>query len=231
MNGRALVTGASRGIGRAIAIRLAAPGRELILHGRDEAALDRVAADVRARGATTRTIVADLASAAGATRVVEACGAAALSVLVNNAGHAVVRAVEAVTLDEWQRSLAVTVTAPFLLVQGLLPRLEGGGSIVNILSIAARRGFPGWSAYCAAKFALEGFSQSLREELRPRQIRVVNVYPAATNTELWTGVEGTWDRSRMMAPAEVADAVAFALDRPPGVGVDAIEIGDVSGAL
>src|SRR5437867_7104829 len=69
-----------------------------------------------------------------------------------------------------------------------------GSSVVNILSIAARSGFPNWSVYCMSKFALEGFSQSVREELRDRKIRVINVYPAATDTNIWDHIDGDWPR-------------------------------------
>src|SRR5438045_6962040 len=73
-----------------------------------------------------------------------------------------------------------------------------GASIVNILSIAAKTGFPNWSAYCMSKFALEGFFQSTREELRERKIRVINIYPAATDTNIWNSVEGDWPRGKMI---------------------------------
>jgi len=176
-------------------------------------------------------LVGDLANAGHVRRLVAQCGGEPLWAIVNNAGTAVVKPVGTVSVEEWERSLAVGVTAPFLLVQGLLPRLGRGGTIVNVLSVAARRGFAGWTAYCAAKFALDVFSQALREELRPLGIRVIGVYPAATDTTLWHAVEGRWERSRMLPPAQVAEAVAFALERPAGVGVDVIEIGDPSGPL
>ncbi len=228
---RIVITGASRGIGRAIAERLAAPDRELILHGRDGASLAEVRAAAEARGARASVAQGDLATAAGVDSLVAASGDAPLFALVNNAGGAVVKPAEQITLGEWQRSLSVGVTAPFLLVQRLLPFLGQGSGVVNVLSIAARRGFAGWSAYCAAKFALEGLSQCLREELRPRGVRVINVYPAATATRLWDGIPGEWPRERMIQPAEVAEVVAYALSRPPGVLVEGIEVGDISGAL
>ena len=81
------------------------------------------------------------------------------------------------------------------------------------------------------KFALEGFSQAIREELRPRGIRVINVYPAATNTDIWNGVAGDWPREKMMPPTEIADAVAFALSRPPEVAIENIDLLNVSGRL
>ncbi|MFI5168110.1 MAG: SDR family NAD(P)-dependent oxidoreductase [Thermoanaerobaculales bacterium] len=228
---RILITGASRGIGRAIAERLAAPGRELILHGRDGVALTVVQASVVARGASARLVRGDVSKHETIKHLVAAVGDATLTALVNNAGGALVKPIESISRAEWEESLGVGVTAPFLLVQALLPRLAPGSSIVNVMSVAARRGFAGWSAYCAAKFALEGFALALREELRGRGVRVINVYPAATDTTLWETVAGAWPRDRMIAPAEVAEAVAYALSRPAGVLVESVEVGDLSGPI
>ena len=228
---RILVTGSSRGIGRAIAERLAGPGRELILHGRDVSALAVVEASVVARGGSAHTVRGDLTKHETIKRLAAAVGDATLTALINNAGGAVVKPLEAISRVEWEESLGVGVTAPFLLAQSLLPRLAPGSSIVNVMSVAARRGFAGWSAYCAAKFALEGLAQALREELRGRGVRVINVYPSATDTGLWDGVPGAWPRERMIVPSEVAEAVAYALSRPAGVLVESVEVGDLSGPI
>ncbi len=242
---RVLITGASRGIGRAIAERLAAPGVTLLLHGRDREALAAVAATVGEAGATARTFLADLAdteATLGLARDVTgtlaepalddtAPGDRALDVLVHNAGMAVVRPLEEITVEQWQRSLAVGVTAPFLLTQRLLGQLPEGGSVVNISSVAVRSPFPGWAAYAAAKHGLEGLSAVMREELRGRGIRVINVYPAATDTGIWDAVAGDFPRDNMMAPQETAEAVAYALSRPRSVLVDTIHVGWVGGNL
>ncbi len=228
---RYLVTGASRGIGRAIALRLAAPQTTIILHGRDEKALAEVRAGVEERGATARVAPADLATPEGVEGLVAALGGEKLDVLINNAGLAVVKPLAEISLAEWQRSLAVNVTAPFLLTQKLADRIPRGGSVVNILSIAARTGFPGWSGYCASKFALEGFSQAVREEFRPRGVRVINIYPAATDTEIWEGVEGEWPREKMMRAEEIAGAVSFALAQPETTTVENITLSATAGAL
>ena len=82
-----------------------------------------------------------------------------------------------------------------------------------------------------SKFALEGLSQSIREELREHKIRVINIYPAATDTEIWNNVEGDWPRHKMISPEEVASAVVFALSRPPDVLVENITLGNLSGSL
>ena len=82
-----------------------------------------------------------------------------------------------------------------------------------------------------SKFAMEGFSQSVREELRDRKIRVINIYPAATDTEIWNNVEGNWPRDKMISAAQVADAVAFSLAQPPEVLVANITLGNLGGDL
>jgi NAD(P)-dependent dehydrogenase (short-subunit alcohol dehydrogenase family) len=196
---RYLITGASRGIGRAIAERLAAPERTLLLHGRDRAALEKTCRLVEAREANAIMLCYDLRFVDAVERMLEEVGPAPVDVLINNAGIAVVKPLEEISLEEWQNLFAVNVTAPFLLTQKLVPNMPDGSSIVNILSIAAKAGFPGWSSYCMSKFALEGFSQAIREELRARKIRVLNIYPAATSTEIWEPVKGEWPREKMLA--------------------------------
>ncbi|HVF72565.1 MAG TPA: SDR family NAD(P)-dependent oxidoreductase [Chthoniobacterales bacterium] len=228
---RYLITGASRGIGRAIAAKLAAQGTTLILHGRDKEALGRTREIVEAKGAQAVLLCHDLSDPSVIQDMVSALGDARLDALINNAGVAFVKPLEQLSLDEWQRTLAVNVTAPFLLTQQLLTRLGRGSTIVNISSIAAKTGFPNWSSYSMSKFALEGFSQSIREELRPKGIRVVNIYPAATNTEIWEGIEGEWPRDKMLQAQETAAAVAYALARPAEVAVENITVQNVGGTL
>ena len=82
-----------------------------------------------------------------------------------------------------------------------------------------------------SKFALEGFSRAAREEIRPRGIRVLNLYPAATNTEIWNVVEGEWPREKMLLPEEIGDAVAYALSRPPEVAVENIDLLNLTGRM
>ena len=204
---RILITGASRGIGRAIAEKVATPETILLLQGRDRNALKETCRLVEANGARTTSLLYELADKSQIEELLAAVGSEPLDVLINNAGFAIVKPLDAISLDEWNKTLAVNVTAPFLLTQKLSANMETGASIVNILSIAAKTGFANWSGYCMSKFALEGFSQSVREELRPRGIRVLNIYPAATDTEIWNPVEGDWPREKMMSPDEIAEAV------------------------
>src|ERR1700682_3016947 len=228
---RYLITGASRGIGRAIAERLAGPDITLLLHGRDTVALREVCESVATRCAKVLPLIHDLAIESGVADLIAEVGERPIDLLVNNAGIAIVKPFAEVASIEWKQTLAVNVTAPFLLTQHFAPRMRPGSSIVNILSIAAKTGFANWSAYCMSKFALEGFSQSVREELREHRIRVLNIYPAATNTEIWDDVAGDWPREKMIAPEEVASAVAYALSQPANVAVENITLSNAAGNL
>jgi NAD(P)-dependent dehydrogenase (short-subunit alcohol dehydrogenase family) len=228
---RYLITGASRGIGRAIAEKLAGPEKILLLHGRDQEALGQTCRAAETKSAKAVPLCYDLRDASAIRKMIEEIGDAPLDGLINNAGVAVVKPIEQITAEEWETTFAVNVTAPFLVTQKLLPIMPPGATIVNILSIAAKTGFPNWTSYCASKFALEGFSQALREEVRPRGIRVLNVYPAATSTEIWRGIEGDWPREKMLAPEDIGEAVAYALSRPGDVAVENITLQNVSGAL
>jgi short-subunit dehydrogenase len=228
---RILITGASRGIGRAIAGKLAAPDVTLLLHGRDTIALAETCKAVQPHCASVVKLVHDLATEKGVANLISQVGSEPLNVLINNAGIAIVKPFCEITPEEWRQTLAVNVTAPFLLMQSLAEQMPPGSSIVNILSVAAKIAFPNWSAYCMSKFALEGFSQSVRAELREHCVRVINIYPAATNTEIWNDVAGDWPREKMIAAEQVADAVAYALSRPADVAVENITLSNAAGNM
>src|SRR5438034_9427224 len=214
---RYLITGASRGIGRAIAEKLAAEDVTLLLHGRDTVALAETRKGVEAHCSKVIPLIHDLATSAGVSDLIAEVGVQPIELLVNNAGVAIVKPFGEITQIEWEQTVGVNITAPFMLTQHFAPRMAPGSSVVNILSIAAKTGFANWSAYCMSKFALEGFAQCVREELRDRKIRMINVYPTATDTNIWTHVEGEWPRHKMISPEDVASAVAYDAPRPADV--------------
>ena len=174
-------------------------------------------------------LIHDLAVASGVSDLIDEVGKKPLNLLVNNAGIAIVKPFCEITAVEWEQTVGVNITAPFMLMQHFAPDMPPGSSIVNILSIAAKTGFANWSAYCMSKFALEGLSQCVREELRDHKIRVINVYPAATDTNIWTNIEGKWPRHKMISPEDVASAVAYALSRPADVTLENISISSLAG--
>ncbi|MCM2272560.1 MAG: SDR family NAD(P)-dependent oxidoreductase [candidate division Zixibacteria bacterium] len=228
---RVLITGASRGIGRAIAEILATPQTLLLLHGRDQQALEETAAACKQAGAKAELLICDLSKPALVERMIDQISTSPLDVFVNNAGVGMVNPLEQMTREEWDLTVAVNITAPFLLYRGLVPTMPSGSSVVNILSGAAKSGIPGWSSYCMSKFAMDGFAKAVREELRAKGVRVINIYPNATDTDIWEQVPGDWPREKMMRPESVATAVKAALDQPPNIVVEDISLGIIQGRL
>jgi NAD(P)-dependent dehydrogenase (short-subunit alcohol dehydrogenase family) len=222
----AIVTGATSGLGRAVALRLAAGGANVALLGRSQQDLDDVAEQIKTTGLRALPMQVDLADAASLGEVVDRAvrELGKLSVLVNAAGTDVPRSAEDLSLDEWERVLAVNLTAPFMLARSAMPhmRQRGGGLIVNISSVAGRRGWANASAYCATKFALTGLTQSLAAEGRQDGIRVCVLYPGAMSTS-WGTFEPTQreagraqpaDERDSLDPAIVADLIAWMATAP-----------------
>lgn len=228
-----LIIGASRGIGRATALALAQPGARLTLAARDGDALAGVAAQVRAAGGSATAVPCDISTEPGVRQLVEMAAAASgqIDMLVNSAGGALVRPIDELTLADWEGTLRANLTGAFLACKYATAHMVTGGLIVNVASVAARQGFPGWSAYCAAKAGLLGFSNALREELRPRGIRVAVVLPAATDTALWDTIPGEWNRTNMLQPEDVGRAIADLAAQPAYAAVEELVIGHVAGRL
>jgi NAD(P)-dependent dehydrogenase (short-subunit alcohol dehydrogenase family) len=189
----ALVTGATRGIGLAISRALAREGCSVILTGRDQTALSRVGKELaRLRGTNNRIHILAQACDIRDPHSVDALFRAIreeysrLDILVNNAGVAQANLpVDKLPFPIWKDVLATNLDGTFLITQAALAIMRRGGTIVNNLSIAANRVFPGLAAYNASKHGVLGFTNTLREELRPRGIRVIGVLPGATDTDIW----------------------------------------------
>jgi NAD(P)-dependent dehydrogenase (short-subunit alcohol dehydrogenase family) len=228
-----VIMGASRGIGRATALALAQSGTHLVLAARDSAALEAVAAEARLASAGATVVPCDVTAEPHVRRLVETAAAISgqIDVLINSAGGAVVQPFEQLALADWERSLRVGLTSVFLSCKHASAHMQAGSLIVNVASVAARQAFPGWSAYTAAKHGLLGFSSAIREELRPRGVRVTVVLPAATDTALWDTVPGEWSRANMLQPADVARAIAQLAAQPPYVATEELVIGHVAGRL
>ncbi|MCS6881017.1 MAG: SDR family NAD(P)-dependent oxidoreductase [Oscillochloridaceae bacterium] len=227
-----VITGASRGIGRATALALAAPGTRLILAARSAPALAETAAAARVRGAEASPVACDVAIEDQVQSLIAgAASSGRLDVVVHSVGGALVGPFEQIELAAWEETLRAQLTSLFLVCKHAAPRMEAGGLLINIASVAARQAFPGWAAYSAAKHGALGFMNAVREELRPRGIRVTSVLPAATDTDLWAGVPGTWNRTAMLRPEDVAAAVAALVNYPPYVTVEELLIGHVAGRL
>jgi 3-oxoacyl-[acyl-carrier protein] reductase len=223
----ALVTGASSGLGRATAIALARAGADVALVARSREELQNTEEEVSKRGRRALVLPADLVKEAEATgavgRAVEGLGR--MDVLVNAAGTDAPGSVEELAVEGWDRTLAVNLRAPFLLSKAAFPRMReaGGGLIVNVSSVAGKKGWANASAYCASKFGLTGFTEALADEGREHGIRAIVLYPGAMATN-W-GAFSPEDRrqsepneappTRVLAPERVADFITWFVASPP----------------
>lgn len=221
----AVVTGASRGIGAAIAKSLAGAGATVVR-------LARSLAD--GEDGPYYNLTCDLTDSTLLKRATDEILAefGPPHILVNNAGGFLLRFFEETTAEEFQEQLSVNLVAPFNVARALLPsmRSTGRGHLVTIGSIADHVAFPENAAYAASKFGLRGLHETLVAEYRGTGIRLTLVSPGPTNTEIWAPFEpdlraGFTPRSKMLQPADVAEAVLFAVTRPSHVAVSEIRVG------
>ncbi len=229
----AWVTGAGRGIGRAVSLALAEKGLRVVLSARTAAQIQAVAEEILSAGGQALPIAADVTRPEELAKLVaqvrEQWGA--IDILVNNAGLWRFRAVAETTLEEWQAQIDVNLTGAFLCTKAVLEDMlqRGSGHIVNIISVAGRRPYAQCAAYCAAKYGLLGFTEVLRMEVRKRGIRVTAVLPGATDTPGWEA--DSERRARMMRPESVAQAVVAACLAPADVMPEEIVLRPVPGDL
>jgi NAD(P)-dependent dehydrogenase (short-subunit alcohol dehydrogenase family) len=209
----AIVTGASRGIGRVIAVALGAEGATVVLSGRSEPDLKAAAEQVAAAGGAAEVVLTELGdeeSIASLVRVTEQrCGR--LDILVNNAGITHSAAFEETRTEDLDRCWAINARAPFILCRAALPLLKKAerGYIINIASVVAVKGYPLQSAYTASKHALRGMSMSLAEELRGSNVRVHVICPGGVDTELVARVRPDLNRADLIGPDELAELVVY----------------------
>ena len=223
----ALVTGASRGIGLAVARVLANEGCNLILTARDEKTLQQLSRELsrrRHRVLTQSCDVRDPHSVDDLFREIRS-KFRTLDILINNAGIAHANLpIENLPYPVWKDVFATNVDGTFLVTQAALGLMKRGSTIVNNLSIAATRVFAGSAAYNASKHAALGLTNTLREELRPRGIRVIGLLPGATDTDIWKTLWAQAPREKMMSPETVAKAVLEAILLPPSATIENLEI-------
>jgi len=224
----AIVTGASRGIGRAIAVKLASEGVLVALTARSEAKLRQVQHDIEAGGGTAYGIAADLADPGSAQSIVSQTVAkfGRLDILINNAGMATLSPLIDTTVAQWDRLMAVNARAPFLLCKVAIPHIKaaGGGAIIQIVSVIGVKGYINQGAYTASKHALMGMSKVLAQEVQPYNIRVHTILPGGVATDMLDQMRPDLQKSTLMAPEEIADIVLFLLTHRGNAVIDDIHV-------
>ena len=230
----ALITGATRGIGRAIAVALAKESCNLILTARDEKSLTKLGRELSRHKIRVLAHPCDVRDPHSVDDLFRAIRRASmkLDILINNAGIAHANLpVDKLPYPLWRDVLATNLDGTFLVTQAALAVMKPGATIVNNLSIAANRVFAGSAAYNASKHAALGLTNTLREELRPRSIRVIGLLPGATNTDIWTTLWPQAPRKKMMSPESVAKAVLEAILLPQNATVETLEVLPTAGTL
>jgi len=211
----AIVTGASKGIGRAIAGRLASEGAQVVLSSRTQAPLEEAAAEISRQGLKAIPLVTDVSSEEQVNQLVKSTVQkfGRIDILVNNAGFGIFKSAAELTVDEFDSMWRVNMRGVFLATKAVLPHMSAAksGDIVNICSLAGKNGFKGGTGYGATKWALRGFATSLMLEVRENNIRVITVFPGSVETGFsTTGKRG----ENITQPEDVADAVFFAVSAP-----------------
>jgi NADP-dependent 3-hydroxy acid dehydrogenase YdfG len=211
----AVVTGAGRGIGMAIAGALAAEGAHVVLAARTPAEIEKAASTIRAAGGSATPVRADITDERQVGQLVgeslKVTGS--VDILVNNAGIGVFKPVVAMDVSEFDAMWNVNMRGVFLAVRAVLPSMirSRGGAIVNIASLAGKNTFKGGAGYGATKWALRGFAGSLMLEVREHNIRVVTIFPGSVDTDFSpAGKKG----AQITQPEDVASAVIFAVTAP-----------------
>jgi NAD(P)-dependent dehydrogenase (short-subunit alcohol dehydrogenase family) len=210
-----VVTGAGRGVGRAIALALAERGGRVVLCARSADDLARVADEASERGGVAETVPGDIREEAVARALAEKALNAfgRIDTLVNNAGIGGYGPVEALSLESWQRVLDTNLTGAFLCSRAVLPamRRQGSGHIIMIASGAGKQGYANMAAYSASKFGLIGFAQALAQEVGDDGIKVCTITPGSIVSSF--GGSGTRPGAKYLLPEDVAEAVLYLIQQ------------------
>ena len=231
----ALVTGAGRGIGRAIALAFAAEGAAVALVARSRADLAGVAAEIRERGGRALAVPTDVTQDAAVESAVEnvAGELGRLDIPVTSAGTASFAPVADSKPGDWDAMLALNLRAMMVCCRAALPTMmrQRSGTILNLASIAAKRALPGSAVYTATKMAVIGFSRVLAEELRPHGVRVGVLVPGAVDTPLWDTLGSSPPRDKMLRPEDVARAAVLMAALPPHASLEELTLLPAGGIL
>ncbi len=230
----AVVTGATQGIGLAIAWALAHEGCKLVVCGRNPQKLRRLEAELARKQIKVLAHPCDVRDERSVREMFSDVRQQfpRLDILINNAGIAhASHPVDKLAVNDWNAVIATNLTGMFLVTKAALPLMKRGAVIVNNLSIAAKRAFPGSSAYNASKHGALGFTNTLREELREQGIRVIALLPGATDTAIWETLWPEAPREKMISPDTVARALVDAIKLPPDTTVEELTVMPTTGAL
>lgn len=234
---RALITGASSGIGKATALAFAKAGIDVALVSRSSDKLAAVAAAAKQAGVDAKIYSVDLAQVEQVPEQIQAIAVdfGAIDILVNSAGIGYTKTLAETPLADWLQVLQINLTSVFQCIRGILPmmRARARGTVINVASIAGQQPFPNWGAYSVSKAGLIALSKTLAMEERPHGIRVTAICPGAVNTGLWDTetVQADFDRAQMLTPEIVAQSILHAAVLPEQAALEELTLMPSAGAL
>ena len=224
----AIVTGAGRGIGRAISVALGQEAATVVLAARSIQKLQETADRVTEAGGKSKIVVTELTDEESIKNLVRATGEefGRLDVLVNNAGVTHSAKLEQTSTEDWQRCISINARAPFILCRECLAllRKSQAGFIINIASVVGVKGYPLQSAYTSSKHALRGMTMSLAEELRGSSVRVHLICPGGVDTDMVERVRPDIPKDELIKPEEIAELVVYLVTHKGNAVVDELHI-------
>jgi NAD(P)-dependent dehydrogenase (short-subunit alcohol dehydrogenase family) len=229
----ALITGASKGIGRATALALAKEDVFVLAAARTESELKSLCKEISSAGGNSEYLVVDLTQSDDIDQLaakIQNTGVN-LKFLVHSAGVARVGRIADMNLSDWEATLRMNLTIPFLITQKCLPLMSQRSKIVFINSVAGRITFPEWAAYSASKYGLRALADTLRQEVQERGISVTSVYPSSVDTPMQDELPYNWDRAKMLSVENVARVIVQIYRQEPEVCIKEIDLENTAGTF
>jgi NADP-dependent 3-hydroxy acid dehydrogenase YdfG len=231
----AIVTGAGRGIGRAVALAFSREGARVALAARTASDLNEVGAFIRSQNGLALAVPTDVCQESSVAALVERTLAewGRVDILLTAAGVAAFGPVADSKLSEWDQMMAVNLKGVYLTCRAVLAPMmaQRRGTIINVVSVAAKRAVPGCAAYAASKHGVLGLTQVLAEEMRAHGVRVGALVPGAVDTSLWDHIPNPPDRTRMLRPEDVAEAAVLMASLPAGASLEELTLLPAGGIL
>lgn len=232
MSETAVITGASSGVGKSLAIQLSEAGYKVVLAARSENKLKTIAEEIKKMGGICLVVPTDVSQSEQINNLKNrALEVGDISVVINNAGFGKFCKIEEVTIEDWDSQLDVNLRASFLVSQAFISVMKKRekGTLVFMNSVAGKKGYPYSAAYVASKYGMRGLANSLREELRENNIKVISIHPGAVNTPFWDGVGVNFPREEMLDTHTLAQSIVHAIQSPGNFTVEELVVRRTAG--
>lgn len=228
----AVITGASSGVGKSLAIQLSDAGYKVVLAARSEDKLNAIAEEIQKMGGNCLVVPTDVSQPEQINNLKDrTLEYGDVFVVINNAGLGKFCKIEDVTLEDWNRQLDVNLRASFLVSQAFIPGMKQRkkGTLVFMNSVAGKKGYPYSAAYVASKYGMRGLADSLREELREDNIKVISIHPGAVDTPFWDGAGVNFPREEMLDTNTLAQSIVHAIQSPGNFTIEELVVRRTAG--